>query len=97
MSAQHLAWLDKYAAPAARDPAFGPAARADSPECNDEKFVAVNPFIYKTPFGEVLSHAYELFEVGDAGLLHDTGPRDMHPRVSSRVPNGYLQDPKRLL
>jgi hypothetical protein len=73
------------------------ATRADSPECNDEEFIAVNPFGYESPFGEGLGHSHKLFEVGDAGLLHDPGPRDVHPGVSSRVSNGRSQDPKRLL
>jgi hypothetical protein len=72
-----------------------PTARTDSPERNYEKFVAVNPFGYETPFGEVLGHSHELFEIGDAGLLHDLGPRDMRPGVSSRVCNGDPQDRKR--
>jgi hypothetical protein len=41
-------------------------ARADSPERNDEKFVAVNPFGYEPLFGEVFGHAHELFGVGGA-------------------------------
>ena len=73
------------------------AARADSPERNYEKFVAVDPFGYEPPFGEVLGHSHELSGVGDAGLLHNPGPRDVHPGVSFRVSNGRSQDRKRLL
>ena len=74
-----------------------PTARTDSPERNDEQFVAVNPFGYESPFSEVLGHSHKLFEVGDGGLLHDLGPRDVHPGVSSRVSNGRLEDQKCLL
>jgi hypothetical protein len=69
-----------------------PAARTDSPERNDKKFVAVNPFGYETPFGEVLGH--KRFEVGDGGLLHDTCPSDVHPGVSSRVRTRPLGGPE---
>jgi hypothetical protein len=71
-----------------------PTARTDSPERNDEKFVVVNPFVYESPFSEVLGHYHKLFGVGDGGLLHDPGPRDVHPGVSSRVRNGRLEDPE---
>jgi hypothetical protein len=74
---------------------LGLVARTDSPKGDDEQLIAVNPFGYETPFGEVLGHAHELFEVGDAGLLHDPCPRDVHPGVSFRVRNGRLQDRKR--
>ena len=74
-----------------------PAACADAPERNDEKFVAVNPFGYEPPFGEVFGHSYELFEVSNASLLHELRTRDVHPGVSSYVRNGRLEDQKRLL
>jgi hypothetical protein len=42
-----------------------PTARIDFPERNYEQFVAVNPFGYESPFGEVLGHSHKLFEFGD--------------------------------
>jgi len=71
------------------------AARTDSPEGDNEQLVAVHSLCYKTPFGEVLGHTDELFEIGNAGLLHDPGSRDVYPGVSSRVRNGRSQDRKR--
>jgi hypothetical protein len=71
------------------------AARTDSPEGDNEQLVAVHSLCYETPFGEVLGHTDELFEIGNAGLLHDPGPRDVYPGVSSRVRNGRSQDRKR--
>jgi hypothetical protein len=71
-----------------------PAARTDSPERNDKKFVAVNPFGYESPFGEVLGHSHKLFEFGDGSLLHDPGPREVHPGVSSRVRTRPLGGPE---
>jgi len=72
-----------------------PAAHGDPPEGDDEQFVGVDPFVYESPFSEVLSHTHELFQIGDASLLHDTCPRDVHAGVSSRVRNGRPQDRKR--
>src|SRR5215210_2348543 len=52
--------------------------RSDAPERDHEKLITVDPFVYETPFGQVLRYTLKLFHVTDARLLHHSRPRDVH-------------------
>src|SRR5215203_3417221 len=71
------------------------ANRSDAPERDYEKLVTVDPFIYETPFGEVLRYTLELFQVADASLFHDLRPRDVHSGFVPRICDGCSKDLKR--
>src|SRR5215212_5658524 len=71
--------------------------RSDAPERDYEKLVTVYPFIYETPFGEVLRYTLELFQVADASLLQDLRPRDVHSGFVPRICDGCSKDVKRFL
>ena len=71
--------------------------RSDAPKRDYEKLVTVDPFIYETPFGQVLRYTLELFQVADANLFHDLRPRDVHSGFVPRICDGCSKDVKRLL
>src|SRR5918999_6575574 len=71
--------------------------RTDTPERDYEKLVTVDPFVYETPFGQVLRYTLKLFQVAHACLLHHSRPRDVHSGFVPRICDGRSKDVKRLL